>query len=217
MIKIAIVDDEQLIREGIGLLLSSEPEIDVILSAGSGPELLEKIALTPPDLLLMDIQMEPMNGFELAEIIRKQYPDVKIVVLSSHYKSSVFGYMIKLGIAAFLPKNSPRAHFITAIKNVYESGVFFSAADHQLLLSYMNSAPKRKSLFSLAEELSDREIEVIKLLCEQYSTPEISEKLSISPRTVESHRQRILDKTGSKNIAGIVIYAVVNQIYSLPV
>lgn len=217
MIKIAIVDDEQLIREGIGLLLSSEPEIDVILSAGSGPELLEKIALNPPDLLLMDIQMEPMNGFELAEIIRKEYPDVKIVVLSSHYKSSVFGYMIKLGIAAFLPKNSPRAHFITAIKNVYESGVFFSPSDHQLLLSYMNSAPKRKSLFSLAEELSERELEVIKLLCEQYSTPEISEKLSISPRTVESHRQRILEKTGSKNIAGIVIYAVVNQIYSLPV
>jgi DNA-binding NarL/FixJ family response regulator len=217
MIKLAIVDDEHLIREGIGLLLSSEPGMQVVISTGSGPELLENIKRNVPDLVLMDIQMEPMNGFELAEILRKQYPEIKIVVLSSHYKSSVFGYMIKMGIAAFLPKNSPRAHFITAIKNVHESGVFFSPSDHQLLLSYMNSAPKRKSLFSLAEELSDREIEVIKLLCEQYSTPEISEKLSISPRTVESHRQRILEKTGSKNIAGIVIYAIVNNLYALPV
>lgn len=216
MIKLAIVDDEQLIREGIGLLLSAQEGMEVVLSAGSGPELLVQLKETAVDIVLMDIQMEPMNGFELAEILRRDFSDLRIVILSSHYKSSVFGYMIKLGISAFLPKNSPKAQFIEAIKNVHKDGIYFSPGDHQMLLSYMNNEPKRKSLFLHAEELSEREREVVRLLCEQCSTQEIADKLHISPRTVETHRQRILEKTGAKNIAGIVIYAIVHNLYAIP-
>ncbi|MCD8538483.1 MAG: response regulator transcription factor [Leadbetterella sp.] len=197
-IRIAIIDDEQLITEGIRLLLSSEASIRVSFTALDGDSFLDTLGqLSPeefPDIALIDIQMQPMNGFELVEILRKDYPQLKIMVLSSHYKSSVFGYMIKLGISAFLPKNSDRNSFIEAIRQVHTKGVFFSATDHEMLLSYMNNPPGRKTLFSLEDDLSEREREVIKLICEQCTNQEIAERLNLSPRTVESHRQRILEK-----------------------
>jgi len=120
-----------------------------------------------------------------------------------------------LGVSAFLPKNSDRKTFIEAITMVYKNGVFFTAEDHQMLFTYMNSSTKKKSLFEMEDELSEREKDVVKLICQEYTNNEIGEKLFISPRTVESHRQRILEKIGAKNTVGIVIYAVVNNIYSL--
>lgn len=219
-IRIAIIDDEQLITEGIRLLLSAEKSIHVCFTSCDGHHFLENLSrLTPeefPHIALIDIQMQPMNGFELVEILRKDFPQLKLMILSSHYKSSIFGYMIKLGISAFLPKSSDRNSFIEAIRNVHTKGVFFSPTDHEMLLSYMNNPPRKKTLFSLEEDLSEREREVIKLICEQCTNQEIAERLNLSPRTVESHRQRILEKTGSKNSVGIVIYAVINNIYSLP-
>lgn len=219
-IRIAIIDDEQLITEGIRLLLSAEETIRVCFTACDGHSFLETLGGLPPEefphIALIDVQMQPMNGFELVEILRKDFPQLKIMILSSHYKSSVFGYMIKLGIAAFLPKNSDRSSFIDAIHKVHSHGVFFNASDQQMLMSYMNNPPRKKTLFQLEEELSEREKEIVKLVCEQCSNQEIAEQLNLSPRTVENHRQRILEKTGARNMAGIVIYAIVNNIYPLP-
>lgn len=219
-IRIAIIDDEQLITEGIRLLLSAEETIRVCFTACNGRSFLETLGNLPPGefphIALIDVQMQPMNGFELVEILRKDFPQLKIMILSSHYKSSVFGYMIKLGISAFLPKNSDRSSFINAIHKVHSHGVFFNTSDQQMLMSYMNNPPRKKTLFHLEEELSEREKEIVKLVCEQCSNQEIAEQLNLSPRTVENHRQRILEKTGARNMAGIVIYAIVNNIYPLP-
>lgn len=218
-IKIALIDDEQLILEGVKMLLSNEKNISVSLTSGNGPEFIENLKnLTPekfPDIALVDVQMQPMNGFELVEILKEKYPDLKIIILSSHYKSSILGYMVKLGVSAFLPKNSDKKTFIEAITTVYKNGVFFTAEDHQMLFSYMNSSAKKKSLFEMEDELSEREKDVVKLICQEFTNNEIAEKLFISPRTVESHRQRILEKIGAKNTVGIVIYAIINNIYSL--
>lgn len=220
-IKIALVDDEELILEGVKMLLSLEKSISVTITSNNGPDFLENLPnLSPedfPDIALVDIQMKPMDGFELVEILRQKYPDLKIIILSSHYKSSILGYMIKLGVSAFLPKNSNKKAFIEAITEVYKTGLYFTAEDHQMLFSYMNNPPKTKSLFDLEDELTEREKDVVKLICQELTNHEIAEKLFLSPRTIESHRQRILDKIGAKNTVGIVIYAVVNEIYSLPV
>ncbi len=220
-IKIALVDDEQLILEGVKLLLSLEKTISVTIASNNGPEFLENLKTLCsedfPDIALIDIQMKPMDGFELVEILRQKYPDLKIIILSSHYKSSILGYMIKLGVSAFLPKNSDKKTFIEAITEVYKAGVYFTSEDHQMLFSYMNNPPKTKSLFDIEDELTEREKDVVKLICEELTNHEIAEKLFLSPRTIESHRQRILDKIGAKNTVGIVIYAVVNEIYSLPI
>lgn len=218
-IKIALIDDEQLILEGVKMLLSNEKNISVCLTSNNGPDFIEKLgALSEdefPHIALVDVQMQPMNGFELVEVLKEKYPDLRIIILSSHYKTSILGYMVKLGVSAFLPKNSDRKTFIEAITMVYKNGVFFTAEDHQMLFTYMNSSAKKKSLFEMEDELSEREKDVVKLICQEYTNNEIGEKLFISPRTVESHRQRILEKIGARNTVGIVIYAVVNNIYSL--
>ncbi|KMQ65697.1 response regulator [Chryseobacterium angstadtii] len=218
-IKIALIDDEQLILEGVKMLLSNEKNISVCLTSNNGPDFIEKLGSLPeeefPHIALVDVQMQPMNGFELVEILKEKYPELRIIILSSHYKTSILGYMVKLGVSAFLPKNSDKKTFIDAITMVYKNGVFFTAEDHQMLFTYMNSSAKKKSLFEMEDELSEREKDVVKLICQEYTNNEIGEKLFISPRTVESHRQRILEKIGAKNTVGIVIYAVVNNIYSL--
>ncbi|HCN48018.1 MAG TPA: DNA-binding response regulator [Chryseobacterium sp.] len=218
-IKIALIDDEQLILEGVKMLLSNEKNISVCLTADNGPDFIENLGKFSkedfPDLALVDVQMKPMNGFELVEILKEKYPELKIIILSSHYKTSILGYMVKLGVSAFLPKNSNKKTFIDAITMVNKNGVFFTAEDHQMLFSYMNSTAKKNSLFETEDELSEREKDVVKLICQEFTNNEIGEKLFISPRTVESHRQRILEKIGAKNTVGIVIYAIVNNIYSL--
>lgn len=217
-IKIALVDDEQLILEGVKMLLSKEKNFSVTMMANAGNVFLENLEKCTeenfPDIALVDVQMHPMNGFELVEILKDKYPDLKIIILSSHYKTSVLGYMVKLGVAAFLPKNSDKKLFIEAIFKVSENGIFFTNEDHEMLLSYMNSSSKKKSLFSMDDDLSEREKDVVKLICQECTNNEIAEKLFISPRTVESHRQRAIEKIGAKNTVGIVIYAIVNNIYS---
>ncbi|MDN5423994.1 MAG: response regulator transcription factor [Chryseobacterium sp.] len=195
-IKIALIDDEQLILEGVKMLLSNEKNISVCLTSNNGPDFIEKLGSLSeddfPNIALVDVQMQPMNGFELVEVLKEKYPELKIIILSSHYKTSILGYMVKLGVSAFLPKNSHRKTFIDAITMVYKNGVFFTAEDHQMLFTYMNSSAKKKSLFEMEDELSEREKDVVKLICQEYTNNEIGEKLFISPRTVESHRQRIL-------------------------
>lgn len=220
-IKIVLVDDEQLILEGIKMLLSMQKNISVNYMATSGAEILnhlETIAKEDfPDIAMIDVQMQPMDGFELVEILKKKYPDLKIIILSSHYKSSVLGYMIKLGVSAFLPKNSDKKTFIDAIEAVDQNGMYFTKEDHEMLTSYMNMPARKKSLFENEETLSNREVDVVKLICQEKTNQEIADILFLSPRTVESHRQRILDKIGAKNTVGIVIYAVINNIYSVPI
>jgi len=220
-IKIVLVDDEQLILEGVKMLLSAQENISVDFMATSGAEILahlENLDLDHfPDIAMVDVQMKPMDGFELVEILKKNYPNLKIIILSSHYKSSVLGYMIKLGVSAFLPKNSSKAVFIEAIEAVYKNGMYFTKEDHQMLSTYLNSPARKKSLFDNEETLTAREIDVVKLICQEKTNQEIADILFLSPRTVESHRQRILDKIGAKNTVGIVIYAVVNEIHTVPI
>lgn len=217
-IKIALVDDEQLILEGVKMLLSKEKNFSVTMMVNDGNVFLENLENIDkenfPDIALVDVQMEPMNGFALVEILKNRYPDLKVIILSSHYKTSVLGYMVKLGVSAFLPKNSSKKTFIDAIAKVYKNGIFFTNEDHEMLLSYMNNSSKKKSLFDRNDDLSERERDVVKLICQEFTNHEIAEKLFISPRTVESHRQRAIEKIGAKNTVGIVIYAIVNNIYT---
>ena len=220
-IKLVLVDDEQLILEGIKMLLSAQKNISVDFMATGGAEILAHLETISkddfPDIAMIDVQMQPMYGFELVEILKKNYPALKIIILSSHYKSSVLGYMIKLGVSAFLPKNSDKKTFIEAIEMVAQNGMYFTKEDHEMLLSYMNTPSRKKSLFDNEETLSNREIDVVKLICQEKTNQEIADILFLSPRTVESHRQRILDKIGAKNTVGIVIYAVINNIHTVPI
>lgn len=217
----ALVDDEQLILEGIRMLLSMEKNISVDYMTTVASQFVDYLETLEqenfPDIAMIDIQMQPMDGFELVEILKKNYPDLRIIILSSHYKSSVLGYMVKLGVSAFLPKNSSKKSFIEAIEAVDKNGMYLTKEDHEMLMSYMNTPSRKKSLFDNDETISNREIDVVKLICQEKTNQEIADILFLSPRTVESHRQRILDKIGAKNTVGIVIYAIINNIHSIPI
>ena len=219
IIKIAQVDDEALFLEGISLLLSNAEHINVIKTANNGLEFLDALEKTSesdfPDIALVDIQMKPMDGFELTENLKDKYPALKVIILSSHYKSNVLGHMIKLGISAFIPKNANKELLITAIESVNNSGVYFTQTDKEMLKQYMNSNSKKVTL-SDKGKLSNREISIIKLICLERTNQEIADELFLSKRTVEGHRRRILEKVGAKNTAGLVVYAIANGFHPIP-
>ncbi|SMG07919.1 DNA-binding response regulator, NarL/FixJ family, contains REC and HTH domains [Marivirga sericea] len=219
VINLAIVDDEALILEGIALLFSNVSHINVVQEAKSGLEFLDAIAEILdenfPDIALIDIQMKPMDGFDLVEALRANYPELKIIILSSHYKSNIIGHMIKLGVSAFIPKNSNKKELLQAIESVHEMGVYFTKTDQEMLMHFMRSKSKGPTL-NPEQELSSREIDVLKLICQENTNQEIADQLFLSKRTVESHRQRILEKVGAKNTVGLVVYAIANDIHPLP-
>jgi DNA-binding NarL/FixJ family response regulator len=219
IIKIAQVDDEALFLEGISLLLSNVEHINVIKTANNGLEFLDALEKTSesdfPDIALVDIQMKPMDGFELTETLKDKYPALKVIILSSHYKSNVLGHMIKLGISAFIPKNANKELLITAIESVNNSGVYFTQTDQEMLKQYINRNSKKVTL-SDKGKLSNREISIIKLICLEHTNQEIADELFLSKRTVEGHRQRILEKIGAKNTAGLVVYAIANGFQPRP-
>ncbi|WP_075343585.1 response regulator transcription factor [Tenacibaculum agarivorans] len=220
MIKISIVDDEALFLEGINLLFSIVENIRVVSSTTSAMEMIDKLSniskVNFPDIILVDILMKPVDGFELVERLKKKYPDLKIIILSSHYKQNVLGHMFKLGISAFIPKNANKELLVNTIESVYKTGVCFTKKDHEMLIEFMNSKIKKPTLTN-TEELSEREKEVLKLICLGHTNKKIADKLFLSKRTIESHRQRIMQKTGVKNTVGLVIYAIANHIYKLPI
>ena len=218
IINIALVDDEVLFVEGLSLLFSNVEHINVTTTANSSLEFLEvledNLETDFPDIALVDIQMKPMDGFELVEALKDKYPELKIIILSSHYKSNVLGHMIKLGVSAFIPKNANKELLVTAIESVNNTGVYFTQTDQEMLMQYMNSKSKKLTL-NVNGELSNREIEVVKLICCEHTNQEIADQLFLSKRTIESHRQRILEKVGAKNTVGLVVYAIANDIHSL--
>jgi DNA-binding NarL/FixJ family response regulator len=218
-ITIALVDDEDLILEGINLILSNVQHINVGITSNSGDDFihaLEGVDTTHfPDVVLVDIQMKPMDGFELVELLKGNYPEIKIIILSSHYKANVVGHMIKLGVSAFIPKASEKGQLVKTIESVYEYGVFFTQEDQQMLISHMNSKPK-KPTFTFNDTLSAREIDVLKLICKELTNQEIADQLFLSKRTVEGHRQRILEKVGARNTVGLIVYAIAMGIHPLP-
>ncbi len=218
-IHIAIVDDENLVLEGISILLSNVSHIQVDRTAKNGQEflsMLQEIEETElPDIAIVDIQMQPMDGFELVELLKSNYPEIKIIILSSHYKANVVGHMIKLGVSAFIPKASEKAQLVKTIESVYEYGVFFTQEDQQMLISHMNSKSK-KPTFTFNDTLSAREIDVLKLICKELTNQEIADQLFLSKRTVEGHRQRILEKVGARNTVGLIVYAIAMGIHPLP-
>ncbi|AZQ64305.1 response regulator transcription factor [Flammeovirga pectinis] len=218
MINIALVDDEALFIEGLSLIFSNVDNINVVKTANSGLEFLKFLDDNQDssllDIAIIDIQMKPMDGFELVESLKGKYQDLKIIVLSSHYKSNIVGHMIKLGVSAFIPKNANRKLLISVVESVHQFGVYFTETDKEMIVQYMTNSTKKISLTS-NEELSVREIEVVKLICKENTNQEIADKLFLSKRTIENHRQRILDKVGARNTVGLVVYAIANQLHPI--
>lgn len=212
-IKIILVDDELLFRKGISFLLEREKNLEVIFEASNGDELISFLQLNSnhPDIIIMDLKMPVINGVEATKIIRKEFPEIKIIALTSYDSKSFVANMIDVGAVSYLIKNATPQDLLTTINEVALKGFYYTDSVIKVIKEDVLTNKKLKSNFD-NNFLTKREIEVLKLICSQKSSVEIGEQLFISPRTVEGHRNSLLLKTQSKNIAGLVFYAVQNDI-----
>lgn len=209
--KIALVDDHTLFRNGLKGLLDLEPSFRVVIEAASGVEFLDKAKDTQFDIVLLDIDMPGMDGFEVAQQLLRQDAAAKIITLSMHGEQDYYFRMVSIGVKGFLIKNSDIEEVIAAINVVHSGGSFFS---QELMLSLVSSL-KSSSDESLDQGLSLRETEILLLICQGLSNQEISEQLFISKRTVDKHRANILEKTGCRNTANLVVYAIKHNLVEI--
>ncbi|ALD21111.1 response regulator [Hymenobacter sp. DG25A] len=209
MIRIFLVDDHTIVREGLRAVLSTEPSLEVVGEANNGQELLELLPTIPTDVVLLDMNMPVLDGLATTTRLREEFPDVRILVLSmiSHERS--IGQLLEAGAQGYVLKNADRGEIIVAIHTV--------AAGKQFLCSEVGLTMLRKVLTmeaSTPEEekkpggLSFREREVLQLIAEGMTTNEIAEKLFTSRRTIETHRQNLIEKTKVKNTAALIRYAM---------
>ena len=210
-IKIFLVDDHNLFREGLKFLLSNNDFISEIYEAENGANLLKNVFNVKPDIILMDIEMPIMNGIEATKEALKICPKSKVIALSMHDSEKFYSEMIDAGAKGFLLKNSKFEDVQKAITDVNEGKNYFSPEILEAIIKNLNKKKYKKK----NKDLTEREIEILYNICKGLSNQEIADYLYISKRTVDKHRENILLKTQSKNTAGLVIYAIKNKIFEV--
>ena len=207
-IKIVIVDDHQLFRNGLKILLNSFREFEVIGEASNGVEFIDVIKLTFPDIVLMDINMPEVDGIEATKRGLNLNPDLKIIALSMYGEEDYYYKMVDSGAKGFLLKDSDINEVREAILTVNKGGSFF----YQELLHHVIQKIKHREQEVKAANLSKREKEILEKICEGLSNQEIADALFISKRTVDKHRANLLSKTNSKNTASLILYSIKNKL-----
>jgi len=216
-ISIFLVDDHQLVRDGIKALLTGLTDIVIIGEANSGHELMDEIGHATPDIILMDISLPDISGIDLTRQLSREHPGVKILILSMYTNEDFIFNALKAGAMGYLPKNTSRQELLDAIYALNNGQEFLGSSISKVILkSYIRHATEEdKSPESIQTPLSGREIEILRLYAEGLNNKEISEKLSISIRTVESHKNHIVRKLGLKSTVDMVKFAIRNKIIEL--
>lgn len=209
MIKILLADDHRIFRESLKKLLTIEKIADVVAEAGDGEQVLELLKNHTPDVVLMDISMPKMDGVETTRKALEKYPDLKILTLSSFGDEKYYYKMVEAGVKGFVIKNSGIAELQQAINEVAAGGSWFSnELLRQVIVSI--SKPATKEI-----EISERELQILKLICDGLTNDQMAEKLCISPDTVKWHRNNLLAKTGCSNTAALVLYTIKNKLVEI--
>lgn len=205
MIKIAIVDDHQLFNEGLNSLLTSIVEFEVVGKFNNGKQFLAD--LPEADVVLLDINMPGMNGFETLESARKLNPQLRIILLSMHNDYTSIDMGLKLGVNGFLQKDTDKIELQLAIETVVSGENYFSKEVTSTIMKGHQSPNMHTPV-----KLTPRETEILKLIAEELTTQEIADKIFVSTNTVETHRKNLIAKTGSKNSVGLVKFALENKL-----
>lgn len=210
-LNIALVDDDRILVDLLSRFLDEQPNLNVCTKCYDGDEFVRQLERITPDLVILDLRLKNLNGLETLAVVKESHPEIKVIVLSSYYNRSFMGFMLKSGANAFLPKETELGDLLQVIYKVAEFGHFFTKDQVDVLQEQVsNKAPS--PVLNKEELLSDRETEVLKLICQQLTAREIGERLFITQRTVEGHKTSLLLKTGAKNTAGLVIYAVQKKV-----
>ena len=216
-IRIAIADDEALIRKGLGLLIDDWDDITTILYAQDGQDLINQLHDKSdwPDVLLLDLKMPNLDGIDTAKILCEKYDSIKIIVLSTIFNKAFVLNMLEIGASSYLPKNTDPTEFERAIREVATRGFYYSTQVLEFIRDNLTSKTRIKPRLSFNMQLSDREREILELICNQFTTSEIAKKLYLSPRTVDGYRNNLLSKLGCRNTAGLVAYAIQHQLVEI--
>lgn len=211
-IRIAIVDDHQIVRDGIRVLIEDEPGFEVAFEAENGKEAITFSKKHSPDVIIMDITMPEMNGIEATELIKEQQPEVKILALTMLSEDQHIRKMIKVGASGYILKNSGKEELLQAIYALIEGKHYFSNDATQSILQELVHPTVSKTKQPENVNITERELEVLQLIVDEHTNQEIADKLFISVRTVDAHRRSLLQKTNAKNTAGLVKYALKNDL-----
>jgi DNA-binding NarL/FixJ family response regulator len=216
-IQVILVDDHQLIRDGIKSLLQDAQNIEVINEASSAAELFQLLKNQKPDILILDVSLPGMSGIEITKVIQKEYPAIRVMILSMYIGEDFVFNALKAGARGYLHKNINSYELITAIEEINKGNEYFSTQVSDIILkSFVKKAHTGVKQGEEKEEtLTSRELEILKLVAEGFSNPEIAEKLVISVRTVESHKTHIMQKLLLNTIADLVKFAIRNNIIEL--
>ncbi len=216
-IKIILVDDHHIVRDGIKSLLSENEKIEIIGEATSGYELFQLLNKQIPDLILLDISLPKMSGIEVAKVLSSNFKQIKILMLSMHISEDFIFNAVKAGVKGYLPKNTTRDELLSAITEIYEGKEFFSKSISDVILkSYVSKARLGLDISkNKLNNLTNREREILQYVAEGINNPDIAQMLSISIRTVETHKTSIMKKLDLKNTVDLVKFAIKNNITKL--
>ena len=212
VIKVAIADDHKIFRKGVILSLRPFTNLKFVLEAENGEELMQGIPLAEPDVILMDLRMPHKDGIETTKLLSKQYPQIHVIVLSMYEDEKFVYHLMENGAHGYLLKNAEPQEIRRAVMEVKEKGYYLNNFVNRILLK--RSHAKQKVVPTLTNEitLNDKERDVLKYICMEFTAQEIAQKMDISPRTVEAIKDRLMERFGSKNTAGLVFFAVKNNL-----
>ena len=205
-IRLALVDDQKLFRGGLKMILASDPALKVVFEAGDGQQFFDRLVYEPVDIVILDVEMPEMDGIVVLEKLRKSHPDIKVIMLTMHDSDRLINHLMQLGANGFLLKDENPGVVIEAVHRVAAEGIYFRDYVSRALLKGGRARPNPDG--PMAPEISRREREILRLICQERTSKEIASELFISVRTVEGHRRNLQEKTGSRNLVGLVLYAI---------
>ncbi len=214
-IKLGLIDDHNLFREGIKSLLNKMSNITLVLEAVSGKDLLAKLNNVVPDVILLDLEMEDMNGVDTTVKLQELYPNLKIIILTMHKEERMISYLMEVGANGYLLKDTNQQELEEAIVSVHEKGFYFNPFVSEALLKGLKHKTNKPPAIGKDYYLTTRELEVLELITKEFTTTEIAEELFLSSRTIEGHRKNLMEKLGVKNTAGLIMKAVKEKIISV--
>lgn len=214
-IKIILADDHEIFRDGFKAMLKKQPSVELIGEASDGEELVKLTRLLMPDVVVTDIKMPKMDGLQATKILSGEFPNIGIVALSMIDEENLIIDMMEAGAKGYLLKNAHKNEIVEAIKAVKNNQIYYCDGTSAKLTRMIAKSDKIPYNKSARPELSQKEIDVIHLICEELTNKEIADRLNLSIRTIEGYRDRIQEKIGARNAAGVVVFAIRNKIYSI--
>jgi DNA-binding NarL/FixJ family response regulator len=211
-IRVAIADDHQIFRKGVILSMRSYTNVKFIIEADNGEDLLEKIALDEPDVVLCDLKMPIKDGIDTTKQITKDFPRLRVIILTMYEDERFVSHLMDCGAAGYLLKSTEPAEIRKAIQDVVSTGFYLNPFVNKVLIKKNYGKPKFNPNLTTDVVVSEREKEVLTLVCMEFTATEIAKKMDISSRTVEAIKDRLMERFGVKNSVGLVFYAMKNQL-----